>query len=59
MEHGNADCLSRLPLKTDSDFEHFQAVVSLIQEEQINYLPLSADSVRQEMKSNTILSQVL
>jgi len=36
-EHGNADCLSRLSLKINSDFKHFQAVVSLIQEEQINY----------------------
>jgi len=44
-KYGNADCLSRLPLKTDSEFEHFQAVVSLIWEEQINYLPLSANSV--------------
>jgi len=46
-------------LKTDSDFEHFQAVISLTQEEQISYLPLSADSVRQETKNDPILSQVL
>ena len=61
-EHGNADCLSRLPLGTDSEFEHFQAiepVVSLMQEKQISYLPLSANTVKTETENNSILSQVL
>ena len=42
-EHGNADCLSRLPLETDPEFEKFhtcESMVNLIQETQIKSLPL-------------------
>jgi len=61
-EHGCANCISRLPLGTDSEYEHFQAikpVVSLIQEKQIGYLPLSANTVITETEKDSILPQVL
>ena len=61
-EHGNADCLSRLPQETDPEFETFHAyepVVNLIQERQLNCLPLSADMVKIETEKDTLLSQVL
>ena len=62
------DCLSRLPQETDPEFETFHAhepfhayepVVNLIQERQINCLPLSADMVKKEKEKDTLLSQVL
>ena len=61
-EHGNADCLSRLPQETDPEFETFHAyepVVNLIQERQLNCLPLSADMVKRETEKDTLLFQVL
>ena len=61
-EHGNADCLSRLPQETDPEFETFHAyepVVNLIQERKLNCLPLSADMVKKETEKDTLLSQVM
>ena len=58
-EHGNANCLSRLPQETDPEFEKFhtyKSVVNLIQETQLKSLPLSADTITEK---DAILSQVL
>ena len=61
-EHGNADCLSRLPQETDPEFENFhtyEPIVNSIQEMQLQSLPLSADIVKKETEKDTVLSQVL
>ena len=61
-EHGNADCLSRLPLETDPEFEKFhicESMVNLIQVTLIKSLPLSADIVKKETEKDTVLSRVL
>ena len=61
-EHGNADCLSRLLLVTDPEFEKFhtcESMVNLIQETQIKSLPLSADIIKKEIEKDTVLSHVL
>ena len=61
-EHGNADCLSRLPLETDPEFEKFHTceyMVNLIQETQIKSLLFSADIVKKETEKDTVLSRVL
>ena len=50
-EHRNADCLSRLPQETDSEFENFHSlepVVNLIQDTQLNALLLSPEPVKEE-----------
>jgi len=60
-KHGNGDCLSRLPQETDPEFENFQAlepIVNLIQETQLNFLPLSAKTVKEETEKDKLLSQV-
>jgi len=57
-EYGNADCLSRLPQETDPKFENFQAlepIVNLIQETQLNCLPLYAERVKEETEKNALL----
>ena len=61
-EHGNADCLSRLPLETDPEFEKFhtcESMINLTQDSQIKNLPLSADIVKKETEKDTVLSRVL
>ena len=48
-EHGNADCLSRLPQETEN-FHTYEPIVNSIQETQLQSLPLSADIVKKETK---------
>ncbi len=61
-QHGNADCLSRLPLETDPTFEKYQSlhpVVNLIQQNQLTQLPVSADEVKKATEKDPVLKQVL
>ena len=61
-QHGNADCLSRLPLDTDPAFERYQSlhpVVNLIQQNQITQLPVSAHEVKNATAEDPVLKQVL
>ena len=60
-QHGNADCLSRLPLKTDPTFEKYhslQPVVNLVQQNQLTQLPVSAQEVKDATEKDEVLKQV-
>ena len=59
-EHGNADCLSRLPGENDPIFErdHSQnSVVNQIQEARLSSLPISAEEVRKATEDDDILKE--
>ena len=61
-EHGNADCLSRLPGENDPIFEKYHSqnsVVNQIQESRLSSLPISAEEVRQATENDDILKEVL
>ena len=52
-EHGNADMLSRLPAGPDSTFDNTQslnAVVNMIQEEQLEHLPILTTDIQEATK---------
>ena len=57
-QHGNADCLSRLPLDTDPVFEKYQSlhpVVNVIQQNQLKQLPISAEEVKNATEKDPVL----
>ena len=59
LQHANADCLSRLPVSKDSDFnrQHFEATtVNLIQ---IQVLPVKVEHIAQAMHTDPVLSLAL
>ena len=61
-EHGNADCLSRLPMETDPNFEKYhsqQGIVNQIQEGKLANLPISADEVRKATENDPVLQDVV
>ena len=61
-EHGNADCLSRLPTETDPSFEKYhsqQGIVNQIQEGKLASLPISAEEVKQATKKDPTLQNVV
>ena len=61
-QHGNADCLSRLPLDTDPVFEKYQSlhpVVNVIQQNQLTQLPVSAEEVKNATEKDPVLKQVI
>ncbi len=60
-EHGNADGLSRMPVGRDLPFEQLKTLhqtVSTIQDEQIQRLPVTADTVREETQKDPLLKRV-
>ena len=60
-EHGNADTLSRFPLKQDEQFENEQSlepVVNLIQTNQLEKLPVSSKDIEAATKEDDTLSKV-
>ena len=57
-QHGNADGLSRLPLKTSYNNEVVDPV-EIFQVSQIDVLPVNADMIRQATQRDPILSRVV
>lgn len=61
-EHGNADCLSRLPLETDPNFERnhsLHEVINMIQESKLTQLPVTAAEISEVVKKDELLKQVV
>ena len=58
LKHGNADCLSRLPLPVGSKSEEFDEV-KLINSLQIGSLPLTAGQIRKATRADPVLSRVV
>ena len=61
-EHGNADCLSRLPTNNDPTFEKYQSqhsIVNMVQESRLNRLPISAEEIRKATEDDEVLQQVV
>ena len=58
-KHGNADALSRLPLQTDEGYkDEALDTVCLLEQQQLNDLPIKATDIRHETVSDPILSKV-
>ena len=58
-EHGNADMLSRLPADPDSTFDSTQslnAVVNMIQDEQLEHLPILTTDIQEATKDDNTLN---
>jgi transposase InsO family protein len=61
-KHGNADCLSRLPMGFDPKFERqqtYDSIVCQLQQTQIEQLPVSAREIREATRKDPVLCQVL
>ena len=61
-EHGNADCLSRLPAENDSVYEQYHSqnsIVNMVQESQITSLPISAEEIRKATDKDRVLQKVI
>ena len=56
--HGNADCLSRLPIRSKGSSEGVDEV-KLINTLQIESLPMNVDQVRKATRKDRILSRVI
>ena len=57
-KHGNADCPSRLPIRSEGSSEGIDEV-KLINTLQIESLPMNVDQVRKATRKDPILSRVL
>jgi len=58
-QHGNADGLSRLPLELGSEWiDESQDTVCLLEQLQLNQLPIKASDIRQETAQDSVLSKV-
>ena len=61
-EHGNADCLSRLPVENDSVFEQYHSqnsIVNMVQESRITSLPISAEEIQKATDKDPVLQKVI
>jgi hypothetical protein len=61
-QHGNADCLSRLPMGPDHKFERDgtdDAIVCQLQQAQIDQLPVSARAIREATRYDPKMCKVL
>ena len=54
-EHGNADCLSRLPGKNEAKYHSQNSVVNQIQESRLSSLQISAEEVHHATEDDNIL----
>ena len=55
-KHGNADCLSRLPMGPDEKFEKYhtyEAIVCEVQQSQLDCLPVSAKMIKDTIQKQT------
>ena len=58
-QHGNADALSRLPLEHYDDGENEEEeIVCVIEEQQLDNLPLKGKDITEAIKQDPVLSQV-
>ena len=58
-KHGNADALSRLPLDTDEGSrDEAPDTICLLEQQQLNQLPIKATDIQRETVSDPILSKV-
>ena len=60
-EHGNADCLSRLPMGNDCFWTVPQSnvIVSMIQKSRLTSLPISAEEIKKATDNDHILQKVI
>ena len=61
-KHGNADCLSRLPMGPDEKFEKYHtydAIVCQVQQGQLDCLPVSAKMIKEATRKDKTLCKVL
>ena len=58
-QHGNADGLSRLPLEFDTEWtEEIEDTVCLLEQQQLNQLPVKASDIRQATAQDPVLFKV-
>ena len=58
-KHGNADALSRLPLdKTEDSVDDPDDTVCLLEQQQLNHLPIKAADIQRETSVDPVLSKV-
>ncbi len=61
-QHGNADCLSRLPCGRDRQFEEqetYESVVCQLQDQKIQQLPIQAEEIATRTREDADLQKVL
>lgn len=60
-DHGNADCLSRLPMENDPVLEKYQSqhsIVHMVQESRLASILISADAICKATEKDHILQEV-
>ena len=58
-KHGNADALSRLPLDKDEDcVDDPDDTMCLLEQQQLNHLPIKATDIQRETSTDPVLSKV-
>ena len=58
QEHGNADCLSRLPMEYEESLESISSEAYLFNIQQLEGLPILPDILQRETSQVAILSKV-
>ena len=58
-QHGNADGLSHLPLEFDTEWtDETEDTVCLLEQQQLNQLPIKASDIHQATAQDSVLSKV-